>query len=799
MGDFLAHILYSIRQNTMSVKNKKATAKPSKVNQKDNRNNTKKPPLGDALWLIGLAALICAVLSLLSFSMSDPAWSRSTAAIGEVQNIIGIFGAYLSDILYYSAGFSIWWLMLATVVWLVRYFPYRNRTSLENYHPVWSVVGLFLVLICSSIIEYALFHTTWKDTLPVGAGGLLGTMSTSFFRHLFGTSGSLILCFALLLLGLSLLMQLSWLILIEKMGQHLELLWIKLIHRPQKYVRNGIADRTTRRMVRKAENLTKQQESTHESARSGRKKSLPKTEKISVYSAEQQAILPFEEENHQPHASGSLKMKPYQLSTTLLNPPPQQRKAQISPEKLQENAERIESKLAEFGIEVKVVSATAGPIITRYEIEPAQGVKGSQVVNLNKDLARSLSLQSVRVVETIAGRNTMGIELPNDERENVLLSEVIGANVFQKSASKLTIALGKDIAGKPVVADLAKMPHLLVAGTTGSGKSVAVNAMIVSMLYKANPEEVRFLMIDPKMLELSVYQDIPHLLAPVITDMKQASQALNWCVAEMEKRYHLLAHTDVRSIAAFNEKIQAASSANKPIPNPFSLNPDDPEPLNTLPYIVVIIDELADLMMVEGKKVEQQIARLAQKARAAGIHLILATQRPSVDVITGLIKANIPTRISFQVSSRIDSRTILDQMGAEHLLGKGDMLFLPPGVGIPTRLHGAFLSDNEVLEITSALKRHAPAQYLDGILDGGTDHSTGYSGSQTAEDELFDQAVQFILETRKTSISALQRHLRIGYNRSANLMQAIEDAGIISAPETGGNRHILARNDKNNE
>ena len=469
----------------------------------------------------------------------------------------------------------------------------------------------------------------------------------------------------------------------------------------------------------------------------------------------------------------------------------------MKPEQLQETAQLIETKLAEFGVSVQVVSATTGPVITRYEIEPATGVKGSQIVNLAKDLARALSLQSVRVVETIAGKNTMGIELPNESRQDVAFRELLQANVFDSAKSKLTLAMGKDIAGVPVVADLGKMPHVLVAGTTGSGKSVAINTMILSMLYKATAEEVRLIMVDPKMLELSVYEGIPHLLAPVVTDMKQAANALNWCVAEMERRYRLLAHVGVRQLAGFNDKIQAAREADKPLFNPFSLTPDEPEALEKLPHIVVIIDELADLMMVEGKKVEQQIARLAQKARAAGIHLILATQRPSVDVITGLIKANIPTRIAFQVSSKIDSRTILDQGGAENLLGKGDMLFLPPGTAEPTRLHGAFVRDEDVHQVVEFLKAQAPAQYIEGLLSGeaGLDLEAGEGAAGGAEkhDELFDQAVEFILNSRKTSISSLQRHLRIGYNRAANLMEELERSGIVSAPELGGSRQILAK------
>src|SRR5690606_21273072 len=397
----------------------------------------------------------------------------------------------------------------------------------------------------------------------------------------------------------------------------------------------------------------------------------------------------------------------------------------VSADTIEYTSRLIEKKLSDFGVRVTVVSAQAGPVITRYEIEPATGVKGSQIVNLAKDLARALSLVSIRVVETIPGKNMMGLELPNPRRQMVRLEEIVGSQTYHSSASLLTMALGKDIAGKPVVADLAKMPHLLVAGTTGSGKSVGINAMILSLLYKADPADVRLILIDPKMLEMSVYEGIPHLLAPVVTDMRLASNALNWCVAEMEKRYRLMSKLGVRNLAGYNAKIREAQKREEPIPNPFSLTPDAPEPLSVLPMIVVIIDELADLMMVQGKKIEELIARLAQKARAAGIHLILATQRPSVDVITGLIQANIPTRIAFQVSSKIDSRTILDQMGAETLLGQGDMLYLPPGTGLPNRVHGAFVSDDEVHRVVEFLKEHGEPDYVEGLLEGALEGETG--------------------------------------------------------------------------
>jgi S-DNA-T family DNA segregation ATPase FtsK/SpoIIIE len=459
----------------------------------------------------------------------------------------------------------------------------------------------------------------------------------------------------------------------------------------------------------------------------------------------------------------------------------------------------IEKKLSDFGVEAKVVAAYPGPVVTRYEIEPATGVKGSQIVNLARDLARSLSLTSIRVVETIPGKNYMALELPNPKRQIVRLTEILGSKVYNDSASSLTVALGKDIAGKPVVADLAKMPHLLVAGTTGSGKSVGINATILSLLYKADPADVRLILIDPKMLEMSVYEGIPHLLAPVVTDMRQAGHALNWAVNEMERRYKLMSKLGVRNLAGYNGKIAEAAKREEHIPNPFSLTPDAPEPLDKLPTIVIIIDELADLMMVVGKKVEELIARIAQKARAAGIHLILATQRPSVDVITGLIKANIPTRIAFQVSSKIDSRTILDQMGAEALLGMGDMLYMPPGTGLPIRVHGAFVSDDEVHRVVKHLQSTGEPNYIEGILEGGVLEEGGAGAGDGApagegggeSDAMYDQAVAVVLKNRRASISLVQRHLRIGYNRAARLLEQMETSGVVSPMQSNGNRDIL--------
>ncbi|MDR2239288.1 MAG: DNA translocase FtsK [Zoogloeaceae bacterium] len=466
-----------------------------------------------------------------------------------------------------------------------------------------------------------------------------------------------------------------------------------------------------------------------------------------------------------------------------------------SAETLEFTSRLIERKLADFGVQVTVLAAYPGPVITRYEIEPAVGVKGAQIVNLVKDLARALSVVSVRVVETIPGKSCMGLELPNPKRQTVRLSEILGSQVYHDMRSPLTLTLGKDIGGAPVIADLTKMPHLLVAGTTGSGKSVGINAMILSLLYKSEPSDVRLILVDPKMLELSVYEGIPHLLAPVVTDMKQAANALQWCVAEMDRRYRFMSALGVRNLSGYNAKIRDATKAEAPLPNPFSLTPEDPEPLATLPYVVVIIDELADLMMVASKKVEELIARLAQKARAAGVHLILATQRPSVDVITGLIKANIPTRISFQVSSKIDSRTILDQMGAEALLGQGDMLYLAPGAGVPVRVHGAFVADSEVHAVVDYLKQTGAPEYVEDILDApaGEDGREGLSGDAPdgEADPLYDQAVVVVLETRRPSISLVQRHLRIGYNRAARLIEQMERAGLVSPMGANGNREVI--------
>lgn len=749
--------------------------------------------INDALWLFGLVITIYLAISLSSFSMDDPAWSRSVPKSNDVANLGGLFGAYLSDVGYYLFGLSFWWWIAASCVFLYKNFrPMKKQENHKPYNHGVAALALFLLLVCSPIIEHFLFDDALSESLPVGAGGLVGLLAGSGLAWLLGKSGSLLIMLVMLLLSISLLAQVSWLEVMAKSGSHMGGLFDSLMKKLSQFqnkkedVRSeALETQNTRRMVKEAKTITATPVAPLAGSSSNRKT-------VAVSVAPPPKIQTSLFDDTEPKNNGEY----HKPNMNLLRMPSEEPVA-INPDELQQTAELIEAKLAEFGIGVQVVSATSGPVITRYEIEPAQGVKGSQIVALSKDLARSMSLQAVRIVETIAGKNTMGIELPNEKRQDVMLSEILSSPVFTEAKSKLTVALGKDIAGTPVVGDLAKMPHLLVAGMTGSGKSVGVNGMIMSMLFKASPDEVRFIMIDPKMLELSIYDGIPHLLCPVVTDMREAGQALNWCVAEMEKRYRLLSHAGVRNLDGFNQKIEQAKATGKPLLNPFSLNPDDPEPLEKLPLIVVVIDELADLMMTERKSVEQQIARLAQKARAAGIHMIVATQRPSVDVVTGLIKANIPTRMAFTVQSKIDSRTILDQMGADELLKYGDSLFLQPGSAEPTRLQGAFVSDDEVHQVVNFVKEQAPTNYVEGLLSGeAAIETTNIVNPNANSDELFDQAVAFVLESRKTSISALQRQLRIGYNRAANLIDALENAGILSPADINGSRRILAQKDQ---
>ena len=745
--------------------------------------------IADALWLMGLAATLYLTISLISFDMGDPSWSRSSPVVEDAANWGGLFGAYIADVGYYLFGWSFWWWIVAACVMLYKNFRLHAKPVLPgSYNHKIAVAALFILTVFSPVLEYFVLGGKYGESLPVGAGGMVGIRVGAIFAWLLGKSGSLLIILVVLLLSVSLLVQVSWLEVLNGTSRTIQNCLAvsgrkisSLGKRRPNTKKDSVDTLNTRRMVKEAKNITAKPVISLEGSTSNRKS-------VAVSVAPPPKIQASLFEDNEVQSNGEYHKPALNLLRLPDNEP-----VSINPAELERTAELIESKLAEFGIGVQVVSATSGPVITRYEIEPAQGIKGSQIVALSKDLARSMSLQSVRIVETIAGKNTMGIELPNDKRQDVMLSEILSSPVFTEAKSKLTVALGKDIAGTPVVGDLAKMPHLLVAGMTGSGKSVGVNGMIMSMLFKSTPEEVRFIMIDPKMLELSIYDGIPHLLCPVVTDMREAGQALNWCVAEMEKRYRLLSHAGVRNLEGFNQKVEAAKAAGKPLLNPFSLSPDNPEPLEKLPLIVVVIDELADLMMTERKSVEQQIARLAQKARAAGIHMIVATQRPSVDVVTGLIKANIPTRMAFTVQSKIDSRTILDQMGADELLKYGDSLFLQPGSAEPTRLQGAFVSDDEVHQVVNYVKSQAPADYVEGLLSGEAAlETTNIVNPNAGSDELFDQAVAYILESKKTSISSLQRQLRIGYNRAANLMEALENAGVVSPADMNGSRKILA-------
>jgi S-DNA-T family DNA segregation ATPase FtsK/SpoIIIE len=744
--------------------------------------------------LVGLVVLAFVVLALATYSPGDPSWSTSGAG-GAPRNWAGVLGAWVADLAYLAFGFSAWWLVAILVhVWakaagrwmgsITGRLPPEPPASRFGrlFERVRFWLGSVLLLAASCGLEWTrLYH--WDAVLPGPAGGMLGFVGGPLAVKWLGFTGSALLGIAALVVGVALVFHFSWGRVAERIGAALE----GLTH-------------VWRSRREAAEDLELGSQAAHERdqdmlhRRRRAEVEMPAPVQIEPTLAEVPKSVRVAKEKQKPLFSDLPDSRLPQID--LLDPAPV-REESVDADALEMTSRLIEKKLRDFGVSVRVVAAAPGPVITRYEIEPATGVKGSQVVNLAKDLARSLSLVSIRVVETIPGKNYMALELPNARRQTIHLSEILGSTAYNDAKSLLTVGLGKDIVGRPVVANLGKMPHVLVAGTTGSGKSVGINAMILSLLYKAEPKDVRLLMIDPKMLEMSVYEGIPHLVAPVVTDMKQAAYGLTWCIAEMERRYKLMSKVGVRNLAGFNQKIAEAKANGQDIPNPFSLTPEDPEPLEHLPYLVIVIDELADLMMVVGKKVEELIARLAQKARAAGIHLILATQRPSVDVITGLIKANIPTRMSFHVSSKVDSRTILDQMGAEALLGMGDMLYLANGSGLPVRVHGAFVSDDEVHRVVDYLKSHGEPNYIEGVLEGGivNDDVEGLGGEGDADgeqDPMYDRAVEVVLKNHKASISLVQRHLRIGYNRAARLVESMENAGLVSAMSADGKRDVLA-------
>jgi DNA segregation ATPase FtsK/SpoIIIE, S-DNA-T family len=751
--------------------------------------------LQEARWLLlGVLALYVALI-LFGYSKADPGWSHAVQ-VERVSNPGGRFGAWVSDLLFYLFGLSAWWWVVFLGFGLAVGFRRLQKHFGADRRSFFVVVfGFLVLLVASSSLEAMRFHSL-RATLPLEPGGVIGLELGSLVLQYLGFTGGTLLLLALIAGGLSLFSGVSWVEASEALGAALEKLWT--------FAANGFQTWEDRRVGRE---VAHKREAVVEVKRKKEEAVPPQPVRIEPAISNVVKAAPVEKERQAPlfvdlppkerqaplftgHAGGALPpLSLLDLPSSDVEPP--------SRESLEFTSRVIERKLADFGVEVKVLAAYPGPVITRFEIEPAVGVKGSQVVNLVKDLARALSVVSIRVVETVPGKACMALELPNPKRQTVRLSEILGSKVYHDMQSPLTVALGKDIGGLPMVADIAKTPHLLVAGTTGSGKSVGINAMILSLLYKSEPSDVRLILVDPKMLELSIYEGIPHLLAPVVTDMKHAANALNWCVAEMEKRYKLMSSLGVRNLAGYNKAVADAAKTGSPLTNPFSITPESPEPLGKLPCIVVIIDELADLMMVVGKKIEELIARLAQKARAAGIHLILATQRPSVDVITGLIKANIPTRMAFQVSSKIDSRTILDQMGAEALLGMGDMLYLAPGTGLPIRMHGAFVADNEVHRVVEYLKSLGEPDYIEGILapseeEGGDLLGGGEGGGEGSEaDPLYDQAVEIVLKTRRPSISLVQRHLRIGYNRAARLIEQMERSGLVSSMGSNGNREVV--------
>ncbi|MBE7418979.1 MAG: DNA translocase FtsK 4TM domain-containing protein [Ideonella sp.] len=756
---------------------------------------TAKPAGPAARWLAKAALVAGAVLwlllllALLTHDPSDAAFS--TSGDGDaLHNKAGQLGAWVSDVVLFLFGYSAWWLPLIGLRLLLSALAHWLRgddgaaTELHKAWPravFWS--GFVLLMAASCALEWTRLYR-FDGGLPGGqAGGVVGALLGPLSMKWLGFAGSGVAWIAALVLGASMVLRFSWVALADRIGTAFD----ALRERRQE-------------AIERAEDLRLGQAAQRERDQVLADERIEIEDHVPLVIERPLAEVPKSErvakERQQPLFKELSDAKLPQVD--LLDAAPG-RAESVTAESLEMTSRLIEKKLKDFGVDVRVVAASPGPVITRYEIEPAVGVKGSQVVNLAKDLARSLSLVSIRVVETIPGKNFMALELPNAKRQTIRLSEILGSQVYNDAHSQLTLGLGKDIVGNPVVADLAKMPHLLVAGTTGSGKSVGINAMILSLLYKAEARDVRLIMIDPKMLEMSVYEGIPHLLCPVVTDMKQAANALTWCVGEMERRYKLMSKLGVRNLAGYNRKLHDAKERGETLSNPFSLTPEAPEPLERLPYLVVVIDELADLMMIVGKKLEELIARLAQKARAAGIHLILATQRPSVDVITGLIKANIPTRIAFQVSSKIDSRTILDQMGAEALLGQGDMLYLPPGSGLPVRVHGAFVGDDEVHRVVEYLREQGgEPNYIEGILEGGTLEGDtlaaieGGNGNGDGEaDPMYDQAVAIVLQNRRASISLVQRHLRIGYNRAARLLEQMERAGLVSPMASNGNRDIL--------
>ena len=806
--------------------------------------------------IVSTFAAVFILCALISFHPADPAWSQ-TGEFTNVQNITGTAGAWVADILLLTFGWLAYFVPAAIQLLGYLVFKQPHRILQLDYTTLGLRIIGFALFITSAT---AISSINFDDIYNFSSGGVVGDVIASAMMPAFNFTGTSILLLCFFFAGLTLLTGVSWVQFVDYLGDLIVRLYRFLVTYARGWMqRERIAGKVQDEQPDAYfEDDTRQQESELANKTADKPKALDKPA-AKVNAPQDDEFMPFDEldqildqeisfsaiDDEPMDTEAALNaldqspvVEPEKPATTVVSPArpinkpkqgfqppptakekfeqlleqepppgplpsldlldrPDKAKNPISQEELDSVSRLVETKLLDFNVQATVVGVYPGPVVTRFELDLAPGIKVSKITGLSKDLARSLSAISVRVVEVIPGKTYIGIELPNKYREIVRLSEVINAPKFEQNPSPLTMVLGKDIAGQPVCADLGKMPHLLVAGTTGSGKSVGVNVMILSLLYKSGPEDVRMIMIDPKMLELSVYEGIPHLLAPVVTDMRQAGHALNWCVAEMERRYKLMSTFGVRNLAGFNQKLKESIEQGNPLTNPFSLSPENPEPLEDLPQIVIVIDELADLMMVMGKKIEELIARLAQKARASGIHLVLATQRPSVDVITGLIKANIPARVAFQVSSKIDSRTILDQMGAETLLGKGDMLYMPPGTGYPVRIHGAFVSDQEVHKVVNFLKTKGEPIYRDEILnpnEGDASFSGDESSSAGEKDPLYDEAVAIVLKTRKASISYVQRHLRIGYNRAARIIEDMEKAGIVTPMQSNGNREIVVPN-----
>ncbi|WP_329959147.1 DNA translocase FtsK [Methylomonas rapida] len=740
---------------------------------------------------IGLFLLI----ALLTFDSNDPGWSHSTS-YQAIHNACGLFGAWLSNFVLYFFGLMAY--LIPLMVFGLGYMLYTTGPVNKGRWMLLTRTGGFVATMISgsAIFCLHLHFLRTKVDLPESPGGILGREIGDVLVHLLGNSGSTLLLLAIFMTGVTMLTGLSWLGAMNWVGKFalgaFTVVGREAIAAPTRYR----ADKPKQEKVAVSGKKARAPEIPAEEA-----PKKPALQILKSVPTEKPAVVKPQRKKDNKSVAEEFGEDVYlnALPPLTLLDKREIKVKRYSKTELEEISRQVEDVLQDYGISAEVEAVLPGPVITRFELRLAAGVKVSRISSLAKDLARGLSVTSVRIVEVIEGKSVIGLEIPNQEREMVSLRDLLVSDEFERAKSKLSIAMGKDISGIPVVADLGKMPHALVAGTTGSGKSVAINTMILSLLYKSKPEDVRLIMIDPKMLELSVYEGIPHLLTPVVTDMKDAQNALRWAVAEMERRYKLMSKVGVRNLAGYNHAVKEAEAKGQPIRDPL-FNPQTPialedyPMLTTLPSIVIVIDELADMMMVVGKKVEELIARLAQKARAAGIHLVLATQRPSVDVLTGLIKANVPTRISFQVSSRIDSRTIIDQGGAEALLGNGDMLFLPSGTSIPLRAHGAFVDDHEVHRVVEFLKKTGPTNYLDEITQERTDSGeiAGVEGGDSENDPLYDEAVAFVTESRKASISSVQRRFKIGYNRAARIIEDMENAGVVSPAETNGSREVLA-------